>query len=203
MLAVSAAAEFLRCTEAAHLVCTCKAFNDDPGLRDRTTAGSRRAERAQDAAAAAKAAAEAYAAAAGSRENELVQDAAAAYAAVLAANNAVELLIRRPGVRHSLERWREVLAAAPVTPPLLPTNPLLFSALQDLQDAEEAHDAALELYWDAPSESTESYSEEWYGRIGVGPYARWPVRVDAIPSSHGREEDGITTFELAEAYGQL
>jgi len=178
MLAVSAAAEFIRCTEAARLICTCKAFNDDPGLRDRTTAGS--------------------------RENELVQDAAAAaYAAVLAANNAVELLIRRPGVRHSLERWREVLAAAPVTPPLLPTNPLLFSALQDLQDAEEAHDAALELYWDAPSESTESYSEEWYGRIGVGPYARWPVRVDAIPSSHGREEDGITTFELAEAYGQL
>ena len=202
MLAASAAAEFIRCTEAAHLVCTCKAFNDDPGLRDRTTAGSRRAERAQDPAAAAKAAAEAYAAAAGSRGNELVQD-AAAYAAVLAANNAVELLIRRPGVRHSLERWREVLAAAPVTPPLLPTNPLLFSALQDLHDAEEAHDAALELYWDAPSESTESYSEEWYGRIGVGPYARWPVRVDAIPSSHGREEDGITTFELAEAYGQL
>ena len=69
MLAVSAAAEFIRCTEAAHLVCTCKAFNDDPGLRDRTTAGSRRAERAQDAAAA-TAAAEAKAV---EREQELIQ----------------------------------------------------------------------------------------------------------------------------------
>ena len=69
MLAVSAVAEFLRCTEAAHLVCTCKAFNNDPGLRDRTTAGSRRAERAQDAAAA-KAAAEAKAV---EREEELIQ----------------------------------------------------------------------------------------------------------------------------------
>ena len=64
MLAVSAAAEFLRCTEAAHLVCTCKAFNDDPGLRDRTTAGSRRAERAHDAVARA---------AALRREQELIQ----------------------------------------------------------------------------------------------------------------------------------
>ena len=67
MLAVSAAAEFLRCTEAAHLICTCKAFNNDPGLRDRTTAGSRRAERAQDAAAA-KAAATAV-----EKEQELIQ----------------------------------------------------------------------------------------------------------------------------------
>lgn len=69
MLAVSAAAEFLRCTDAAHLVCTCKAFNNDPGLRDRTTAGSRRAERAQDAAAA-KAAAEAKAV---EKDEELIQ----------------------------------------------------------------------------------------------------------------------------------
>ena len=90
-----------------------------------------------------------------------------------------------------------------MTPPLLPTNPLLFSALQDLHDAEDAHEAALELFWENYVGTEESRSEEWYGRIGVGPYARWPVRVDAIPSSHGREEDGITTFELAEAYGQL
>ena len=59
MLAVSAAAAFLRCTEAAHLICTCKALNNDPGLRDRTAAGSREAERDQnirdDAAAAATA----------------------------------------------------------------------------------------------------------------------------------------------------
>ena len=183
MLAASAAAEFIRCTEAAHLVCTCKAFNDDPGLRDRTTAGSRRVERAQDAAAAAaKAAAEAYAAAAGSRENELVQDAAAAYAAVLAANNAVELLIRRPGVRHSLERWREVLAAAPVTPPLLPTNPLLFSALQDLQDAEEAHDAALELFWDAASKVY---------RIILGRVVRENWRGPICPMARTRRRDPV------------
>ena len=65
MLAVSAAAEFLRCSEAAHLVCTCNAFNNDPDLRDRTAAGSREAERDQDTrdAAAAAAAAEAAAAA--------------------------------------------------------------------------------------------------------------------------------------------
>lgn len=185
MLAVSAAAEFFRCTEAARLICTCKAFNDDTGLRDRTTAGSCRAERAQDYAAA-EAAAEAYAAAAASLEKELVQDAAAAYAAVLAANNTVELLIGRPTSR----RWRDVPAAAPVTPPLLPTptNPLLFSALQDFRDAEEAHGAALELFWEGPRTSTEPYSEEWYGIIlGVGPYAL----VFPLP------------WDLAEAYGQL
>ena len=48
LLAVSADPEVLRWTEAAHLIWTCTAFNNDPDLRDRTTAGSREAERNQD-----------------------------------------------------------------------------------------------------------------------------------------------------------
>ena len=72
MLAVSAAAEFLRCSEAAHLVCTCNAFN--PGLRDRIAAGSREDERDQDIRdAAAAAAAAAAASAPGSPTDTLME----------------------------------------------------------------------------------------------------------------------------------
>ena len=47
-MVASDAAAFLRCTEAAHLICTYTAFNNDPGLRDRTAAGSREVEKDQD-----------------------------------------------------------------------------------------------------------------------------------------------------------
>ena len=171
MLAVSAAAEFIRCTEAARLICTCKAFNDDSGLRDRTTAGP--------------------------RENELIQDAVAAYAVAYVT---VEFLIRRPEIRHSLVRWRDVLASAPVTRQhLCILQHPLFSALQDLRDATE--------HWNCigagpPVDSwTQALSQH-----GTGPRDRFargcPERDDAIPPSHGREDDGIT-FEIAEAYGLL